>query len=65
MKRASIIVVVLAFIALAAVAATVEYEPGEKAKCEDEGGCHLLSMRALLGLYEKGIEAGKALKCGA
>ena len=58
------IVLLLALYVMAAAAVTIEYDADEKAKCEAEGGCHVLTLRSLEQLFRKAFAAGLAGKCG-
>lgn len=63
MKTAAVLLALL-FVATAA-AVTIEHDDdAEKAKCDAEGGCHVVTLRSLQRMYFKAFAAGQAERCG-
>ena len=67
MKHAAALLLTL-LLAACAAAVTTEYAPEEQAKCDAQGGCHVITLRSLEQFYRKafdaGLAAGVAQRCG-
>lgn len=50
-------------------ATAVELEPAEQARCDAQGGCHVITLRSLESFFRRAFDAGHAAgvaqRCGA
>lgn len=49
-----------ALIAAPVAAGRIEMTAEEHAQCESEGGCIVITVRAVRSIYREGVEAGRA-----